>query len=224
MANSGKDRRATEDYLKTIYYLAEEQVPVSTSRIAEACGTRPASVTKMVQRLDRQGLVHYRKHRGVSLTDAGLKVALSTLRRHRLSELFLAEALGLSWDEVHEHAEVLEHAINDRLEERMDAVLGYPEFDPHGDPIPARDGTIAEINARPMASLPVGCEARVARIVDDSNGELLCYLERLGLVPGIEVEIEQIEPFEGPITLKVDGEHRIVGHKVATMILMTPCS
>jgi DtxR family Mn-dependent transcriptional regulator len=224
MAPDQKNRRATEDYLKAIYYLAEEQDPVSTSRIAAACGTRPASVTKMVQRLDQRGLVRYRKHRGVSLTDAGLQIALSTLRRHRLTELFLAEALGLSWDEVHEHAEVLEHAINDRLVERMDAVLDYPEFDPHGDPIPTRDGRIAEISARPMTALPVGCRAKVARIVDDTNVELLCYLEGLGLVPGIEVEIEEIQPFEGPVILKMNGEQRLVGHKVASLILMTPCS
>ncbi|HET6445021.1 MAG TPA: metal-dependent transcriptional regulator [candidate division Zixibacteria bacterium] len=224
MAGKLKDQRATEDYLKTIYYLAEKEEPVSTSRIAKARDTRPASVTKMVQRLDRAGLVSYQKHRGVSLTDSGMQIALSTLRHHRLTELFLAEVLGLSWDEVHEHAEILEHAIDDRLEERMDAVLGFPKFDPHGDPIPSRDGAIAEINARPLTSLPVGCEAKVARIVDDTDGELLCYLEGLGLVPGIEIEIKEIEPFDGPITLQIDGERRIVGHKVATIILMTPCS
>jgi DtxR family Mn-dependent transcriptional regulator len=224
MSNVEKDQRTTEDYIKTIYYLAEEQDPVTTSRIADARGTRPASVTKMLQRLDRQGLVHYQKHHGVSLTDSGRQMALSTVRHHRLAELFLAEVLGFSWDEVHEQAEVLEHAINERLEERMDAVLGYPEFDPHGDPIPAKDGSIAVLNARPLSSLPEECKAHVTRILDDTDGELLSYLSSLGLTPGVQITILEVAPFKGPITLWVNGERRVVGHRAATMILMTPCS
>lgn len=223
MTTNDVKQNATEDYLKIIYNLAEEAEPVTTSRIAEARGARPASVTKMLQRLDRQGLVQYRKHRGVTLTDSGRQAALTTVRHHRLAELFLAEVLGLSWDEVHDQAEVLEHAISERLDDRMDAVLGYPEFDPHGDPIPTRDGTIVEVTARPLASLSKGCLAKVARILDDTDGELLCYLASLGLKPGADIEILEVAPFEGPITLLLEGNRQVVGHKVASLILMTPC-
>lgn len=214
-----RSQQTTQDYLKIIYYLAEEEEPVSTSRIAEARGTQPATVTKMLQKLDRQGLVHYWKHRGVSLTDKGCKMALETLRHHRLTELFLTEILGVSWDEVHEHAEILEHAIDHRLSDRIDALLGYPEFDPHGDPIPARDGSIRERNTSPLIELPVGSSFHVARILDDQDEELLGYLANLGLKPGAEVRIEEIAPFDGPITLLVNDKRCIIGNRAATMIL-----
>jgi DtxR family Mn-dependent transcriptional regulator len=135
-------QQAIEDYIKTIYVLAEADAPVSTSRLADARQVRPPSVSNMMKRLAALGLVNYKKSRGVTLTDEGQKIALETLRRHRLIELYLTEELGFGWDEVHEQAELLEHVISSRLEERIADILGHPEFDPHGDPIPSKGGEI----------------------------------------------------------------------------------
>lgn len=217
----GLNHQAIEDYLKTIYMLAETEAPVSTSRLAEARGVKPASVTSMIQRLYKLNLVHYEKHYGVTLTAAGEKIALEVLRHHRLIELYLIEALGFSWDEVHEQAEVLEHVISEKLEERIAAVLGYPTLDPHGDPIPAKDGTIIQVEAQPLSSVPLDCTAYVARIMDDSNSEMLRYLAQLGLTPGMPLQVVQREPFDGPVTIRVGEETAVVGHQLAQIVLVT---
>lgn len=215
------NHQAIEDYLKTIYMLAETESPVSTSRIAEARQVKPASVTSMLQRLDKLNLVHYEKHYGVTLTVAGEKLALEVIRHHRLIELYLIEALGFSWDEVHEQADVLEHVISEKLEERISAVLGHPTIDPHGDPIPARDGTIVAVEMQSLASLPVGSRAVIARIVDDANSEMLRYLAGLGLTPGTEIKLTAKEPFDGPLTLQSEGEEKVIGDTVANAVLVT---
>jgi DtxR family Mn-dependent transcriptional regulator len=217
----GLNHQAIEDYLKTIYTLAEEESPVSTSRIAESREVKPGSVTSMLQRLDRLNLVHYEKHYGVTLTKAGRKIALEVIRHHRLLELYLMEALGFSWDEVHEQADVLEHVISEKLEERIAAALGHPEFDPHGAPIPDKDGTIASVETQPLNSLAAGSKASVARIVDDANSEMLRYLAGLGLVPGAELKVTAVAPFDGPLTVQIEGEDRIVGHIVANAVLVS---
>ena len=216
----GLNHQAIEDYLKTIYTLAEEESPVSTSRIAESREVKPGSVTSMLQRLDRLNLVHYEKHYGVTLTEAGRKIALEVIRHHRLLELYLMEALGFTWDEVHEQADVLEHVISEKLEERIAAALGHPEFDPHGAPIPGKDGTIASVDAHPLSSLSAGSRASVARIVDDANSDMLRYLADLGLVPGVELEVTAVAPFDGPLTIHVAGHERIIGHTVANAVLV----
>ena len=128
------NHQAIEDYLKTIYTLAEVESPVSTSRIADARQVKPGSVTSMLRRLSSLNLVNYEKHYGVTLTENGEKIALEVIRHHRLLELYLMEALGFGWDEVHEQADLLEHVISEKLEERIAAALGYPTLDPHGDP------------------------------------------------------------------------------------------
>lgn len=215
------NHQAIEDYLKTIYMLAETESPVSTSRIAEARQVRPASVTSMLQRLHRLNLVDYEKHYGVTLTEAGSKLALEVIRHHRLIELYLMEALGFRWDEVHEQADVLEHVISEKLEERIAAALGHPTIDPHGDPIPAKDGTIVSVDMQSLASLSPGQQAIIARIVDDANSEMLRYLAELGLVPGAELLVLEVAPFEGPVTLQVAGQRKIIGHLIATSILVT---
>ncbi len=214
------NHQAIEDYLKTIYMLAEEESPVSTSRIAEARNVKPASVTSMLRRLARLKMVHYEKHRGVSLTAAGEKVALEVIRHHRLLELYLMEALGFSWDEVHEQADALEHVISEQLEERIAAFLGHPTVDPHGDPIPAKDGTIISPETQTLASLPTGAQGSVARILDDANSEMLRYLARLGLTPGATFTVLEIAPFAGPITLLIGTEKRAIGRAVAASILV----
>jgi len=217
----GLNHQAIEDYLKTIYTLAEEESPVSTSRIAESREVKPGSVTSMLQRLDRLNLVHYEKHYGVTLTEAGQKIALEVIRHHRLLELYLMEALGFSWDEVHEQADVLEHVISEKLEERIAAALGYPEFDPHGAPIPDKDGTVAAVETQPLSSLASGSRASVARIVEDDNSEMLRYLAGLGLVPGADLKVTAVAPFDGPLTVQVEGKTKVVGHTVASAVLVT---
>lgn len=214
------NHQAIEDYLKTIYVLAEEESPVSTSRLAEARQVKPASVTSMIQRLAKLNLVDYEKHQGVTLSESGLQIALEVIRHHRLIELYLIEALGFSWDEVHEQADVLEHVISEKLEERIAAALDHPTVDPHGDPIPAKDGTMATVETEQLVNVPVGTEVRVARVIDDANSEMLRYVGELGLVPGVTVEVQEKAPFDGPLTLEIGGESQIVGHNVASVILV----
>lgn len=219
---SNLNHQAIEDYLKTIYVLADEESPVSTSRIAAERGVKPASVTSMIQRLDRLNLVDYEKHYGVTLTPAGRAIALEVIRHHRLIELYLIEALGFTWDEVHEQADILEHVISEKLEERIAAALNYPTLDPHGDPIPDRDGSLPQRPLVPLVSLEVGDRAIIARVVDDSNSELLRYLAGQGLVPETVVTLSAVAPLDGPLTLDIVGRQLIIGRKAAEAILVEP--
>ncbi len=212
------NRQAVEDYLKTIYDLAEVETPVSTNRVAEARGVKASSATNMMQKLARLGLVTYEKHRGVTLTAEGEAIALETIRHHRLVELYLTRELGYGWDEVHEEAERLEHVLTEKLAERMAAVLGDPAFDPHGDPIPGRDGSLIRPPSRPMSDLQLGSVATVSRVSDDSNVELLRYLDELGIRPGTEITLLASAPFEGPLTIEVGQQQKIVGRKAAESI------
>lgn len=214
------NHQAIEDYLKTIYVLAEESTEerVSTSQIAEARDVKPASVTNMIQRLARLNLVDYEKHNGVRLTENGRQIALEVIRHHRLIELYLIEALGFGWDEVHEQADILEHVISEKLEERIAAALDHPIVDPHGDPIPTIDGAIISVEMHPLVSLDVGDSARVARIIDDANSEMLRYLAQLELMPGADIFVSEIAPFDGPITLQIDGNRIVIGRSVAASI------
>lgn len=218
---NGLNHQAIEDYLKTIYSLAEMESPVSTSRIADARQVKPGSVTSMLQRLARLNLVHYEKHYGVTLTESGEKIALEVIRHHRLLELYLNEALGFSWDEVHEQADILEHVISEKLEERIADFLGNPKFDPHGDPIPDKNGTIEMVPVMLLIETAVGTTAQVARIQDDANSEMLRYLAELGLTPGKTIQVLDAAPFDGPLTIEVDGQQRVIGNAVASAILVT---
>ena len=217
----GLNHQAIEDYLKTIYMLAQVESPVSTSRIAEARDVKPASATSMIQRLAKLNLVNYEKHYGVTLTPDGEKLALEVIRHHRLIELYLIEALGFTWDEVHEQADILEHVISEKLEERIAAALNHPEFDPHGDPIPSKEGIIKRVDSQLLTKLRVGDSATVLRIPDDTNGELLRYLAQLGLVPGVDVKVVEIAPFDGPLTLEIDDKWQVIGRNVAASILVS---
>ena len=214
------NHQAIEDYLKTIYTLAEEKSPVSTSRIAEARQVKPASATSMIQRLASLNLVDYEKHYGVTLSEAGRQIALEVIRHHRLIELYLMEALGFRWDEVHEQADILEHVISEKLEERIAAALNHPTHDPHGDPIPAKDGTMIRRDVRPLATLSAGTNARVARVVDDANTEMLRYLEKLGLLPGALLRVQEVAPFDGPLTLEVGEKEAVIGFNAAGAVLV----
>jgi DtxR family Mn-dependent transcriptional regulator len=216
-----KQQKSTEDYLKTIYQLAETESPVTTSRISEARQVRPASVTSMLQKLDGLNLVAYKKHQGVTLTEEGEAVALKMIRQHRLLELYLTEVLGFDWHEVHEEAEALEHVMSEKLEDRIAAALNYPSADPHGAPIPHKDGTLPELNTRPLSSLATGETAVVTLVSDDTDRELLCYLAELGVIPGAQLTIIDTAPYEGPITAEVGDQRQVIGRRAALAVEVT---
>ena len=207
-----------EDYLKVIYVLVHErgEERASTSAISERMDVSAASATNMMQKLAEMRLVDYVPYHGVSLTDAGEKIALEVIRHHRLIELYLSEALGYSWDTVHEEAERLEHVISEEFEDRIDAMLGHPTTDPHGDPIPPKTGRPPVRTSRPLSDAEVG-ESVVVRRVSDRDGELLRQLASLELVPGTHVRILD-RSFEGTITLERDGHRLSVEDEVARRV------
>ena len=210
-----------EDYLKAVYELERQGAPAETNAIAELLGIAPASVSGMIRRLADQGLITHERYHGANLTAAGRRAALRTLRRHRVIEAYLTEALGYSWDRVHDEAERLEHAASDELIDRMAAAIGEPETDPHGAPIPARDGTLAERAAVALATLQPGDTAKVAR-VSDKDGERLRYLAELGMTPGATVQVIAREPYGGPIALRVGSASRTIGPELAEQVLVEP--
>jgi DtxR family Mn-dependent transcriptional regulator len=212
------NHQAIEDYLKSIYALEQEESPVSTSRIAKARGVKPGSATSMIQRLDKLNLVDYEKHYGVTLTEAGKEIALEVIRHHRLVELYLIEALDFSWDEVHEQADILEHVISEELEEKIAAALNYPSFDPHGDPIPSRDGMMVEVETLALSKLPENKTAVVSRVPDNAVGDFLRYIAELGLVPGRKLMVTESAPFDGPLTVEIEGNSQIIGFNIASTI------
>lgn len=212
--------RSVEDYLKTIYKIESDGVPATTGSLANRLALTPASVTGMLQRLAGLDppLVDYEKRRGATLTEAGRRRALLTLRHHRLVETFLYDVLGYGWDEVHDEAETLEHVISEALEDRIAERLGHPVTDPHGDPIPAKDGTIPEILDAPLGSVAVGGPITVTR-VSDADAAMLRYLAEIGLTPGAGVVVIGRGPFDGPITIRVvgGGEHAL-GRRLASKV------
>ena len=209
---------AVENYLKAIYLLqAKAGRPVPISRVAERLAVAPASVTEMVQRLARDGLVKHVRYGGVSLTERGQQAALRVVRRHRLLETFLVNELGMGWEQVHDEAETLEHAISDRLLAAIAAKLGDPSRDPHGDPIPSAELEIDEAEAFPLDRLPVGARGRLVRILD-ADADLLGYLDGLGVALGDEIEVLDLEPFGGPFTVSIDGRKRSLGRLAAAAL------
>jgi DtxR family Mn-dependent transcriptional regulator len=212
-----------EDYLKAIYELERASEPAETNAIARLLNIAPASVSGMVRRLAEQGLITHERYHGARLTAAGRRAALRTLRRHRVIEAYLTSALGYSWDRVHDEAEQLEHAASDELIDRMAAAIGEPATDPHGAPIPTREGTLEERSLVPLSALESGENARVER-VSDRSPERLRYLAELGIVPGTRVQVIAREPFQGPIALRIDDEKRTIGAELASQILVEPLS
>lgn len=219
-AKKGTQKQAVEDYLKTIYLLARVKSPVSTTRIAIARNIRPSSVTNMVQKLSKKKFVNYKKHCGVTLTKSGKVLALKVLRNHRLIELYLTKELGFGWEEVHDEAEILEHVISERFEERISEILNHPQFDPHGEPIPTKEGDIEDMGGVSLTALEVGNKGVIERIDDDSNRQLLVYLFDKNIVPGTKIEIVEVTPFDGPITIKIKDTNHIVGNKIGESIFV----
>ncbi len=209
--------RSTEDYLKAIYRLSPAGAHASTTEIAQWLELAPASVSGRLKRLAEQGWVEHLPYRGVQLSPEGRRVALRVLRRHRLIEAYLVAFLGYTWDTVHGEAERLEHAVSDPLVERMAHALGNPRFDPHGDPIPDVDGTIAEFLHIPITDVGLG-ETVTIRRVDTREDAWLRYIADAALVPGTRVTVVHRQPFRGPVRLRVDGVERVIGHELAGIL------
>jgi DtxR family transcriptional regulator, Mn-dependent transcriptional regulator len=203
---SSRPSPAIQDYLKTIYRLAEDGVDrlVTTSEVAEALGVTAASASNMLKKLDQMGYAAQTKRQGVELTASGRQAALEVIRHHRLLETYLVSKLGVPWDEVHREAEILEHHLSEALVARIAAVLGDPNRDPHGDPIPTASGQVAPMPAGRLLDLPDGARAVVSR-VSDRDPALLRYLAERGLIPDTAVEVLSHAPFGGPISVRVDG-------------------
>jgi DtxR family Mn-dependent transcriptional regulator len=209
--------RSVEDYLKAIYQLSPEGRPASTSEIAHLLALSPPSVTGMVKRLSEHGLLEHVPYRGVQLTEEGRRAALRMVRRHRLIEAYLMEFLGYSWDTVHEEAERLEHAVSDTMVERMATALGNPVVDPHGDPIPAPDGSIHEPACTALSDVPVGETVEIHR-VHESQPERLRYIASLGLRPGVRVRVLDRQPFDDLVTIEVGGDRHVIGRELGHVL------
>ena len=213
---------AVQDYAKAIYSLhRRSDEPVSTSAIADRLGVSAASTSAMVKRLETLGLVRRKPYHGVELTPAGERVALEVIRHHRLIELYLAEALDMSWDRVHEEAEVLEHAISPELSELIAKKLGNPTHDPHGDPIPTVNGEIEEPQTRSLAELSEG-ERGVFTRVSDADPEMLRYLSARGIERGVTLELVGREPFGGPLRVRAEAAEHALGDGLARAMRVEP--
>jgi DtxR family Mn-dependent transcriptional regulator len=210
---------SAEDYLKAVYEIERRGAAASTTDLAQELRVAPASVSGMVRRLAEQGLLSHEPYRGARLTAAGRLAALRTIRRHRVIESYLVRALGYPWDRVHEEAERLEHAASDELVDRMAEAVGEPAVDPHGAPIPTRDGSVDERRRASLDELDAGARGTVSRVRDE-DGSLLRYLGELGIRPGAVVTVVDRAPFDGPIRLEVDGVERTVGRPVAAAVLV----
>jgi DtxR family Mn-dependent transcriptional regulator len=209
---------SAEEYLEAIYRLGGQEAPVHLSKLAEGLDLSAASVNEMVRRLEEQKLVDYTPYKGVQLAQEGMCRALSVLRRHRLWERFLTDVLDLSWDIVHQEACSLEHAASEVVTEKLAEFLQQPERCPHGKPMPPPGcQPIPMQKAVPLVSMQIGQKSQVAYIARE-DPELLRHLETLGIFPDVQVMIEQVAPFDGPLTVYINGVSQIIGHAVASTI------
>ncbi len=209
-----------EDYIKTIYHLSDfNSKSVATNAIAEQMKTKPSSVTDMVKKLSDKSLVNYKKYQGVSLSEKGRLVALSIIRKHRLWEVFLVDKLNFSWDEVHVVAEQLEHIKSDTLIDKLDAHLGYPKVDPHGDPIPNKDGVFTKSVKKLISELPVGSQG-VCVGVNDSSAAFLKFLDKNKIALGDTFKILEIEEFDGSVTISTRSGSISISKQIATNLFL----
>ncbi|MDF0714557.1 metal-dependent transcriptional regulator [Muricauda sp. 334s03] len=215
--------RSEENYLKTIFHLggSKTTTPITTNAIAEQMETKPSSVTDMAKRLSEKGLVNYKKYQGVSLSELGIKTALNIIRKHRLWEVFLVRKLDFTWDEVHEVAEQLEHIKSEKLIDKIDELLGFPKYDPHGDPIPTKNGDIDEqgYDKQLLSELPVGTKGTCVA-VKDSSVPFLQYLDKHGISIGKTIHILGKEVFDGSLHLRVGNREHTVSQQIATNLYL----
>ncbi len=210
------DTPRIEEYLESIYKLQQAQHPVTTSRLAEHLKLSPPSVSEMVKKLSGKGLVSH-TGKGVCLTEEGNTLAKKVIRRHRLSERLLTDILGYGWDEVHDEACKLEHAISPEMEGRIEESLGNPRTCPHGYPIPDKDGVIHKENLRPLSDLKASEKATIVSVFEE-DPKMLQYLASLGMLPRVSVSVEEVAPFGGPLIVCVSGSRYALGREVASKI------
>ena len=209
---------SVEDYLKSIYHLTSQGGFATTSDIAEMLGVAPPSVSGMVKRLSETGLIEHVPYRGVQLTHQGRRAALQMIRRHRILEVYLTQQLGYDWGDVHAEAERLEHAVSDTLIDRMAGALGEPRYDPHGAPIPTAAGEIEEAELVTLGGAPLGSRLELRQVGDEDPARLR-YLAEQGLVPGTRLAVVDRQPFNGPTTVRVGADTRVVGQELAALLL-----
>lgn len=209
--------RSVEDYLKSVFHLTSQGGFATTSAIAEMLEIAPPSVSGMMKRLSETGLIEHVPYRGVQLTPQGRRAALQMIRRHRILESYLTSKLGYDWGDVHVEAERLEHAVSEKLIERMAAALGSPRYDPHGAPIPTAAGEIEEAELIALSDVRVGATV-VLRQVGDEEPERLRYLAEQGLMPGTQLAVVERQPFNGPTTVRLGMETRVVGRELASVL------
>ncbi|AZJ33261.1 metal-dependent transcriptional regulator [Tenacibaculum mesophilum] len=208
--------QSEENYIKTMYHLAADyKKGISTNAIAKKLDTKASSVTDMVKKLSEKNVVSYKKYQGVTLTDFGKKIAANIVRKHRLWEVFLVDKLNFSWDEVHEVAEQLEHIKSPKLINELDAFLDYPKRDPHGDPIPDKEGNLQIIEKSLLSTLKKN-EIGVCVGVDDSSSEFLRFLDKQEIALGKQIKVVEKEPFDGSLVIEMDGKTLTVSNKIAS--------
>lgn len=222
MTSSAPPSQTAEDYLKEIYSLGERDPhTVTTSGLSQRLGLSASSVSGMLRKLVDRGLIEHRPYGAITLTDTGRAAALAVIRRHRLVEMFLVARLGYGWDEVHDEAEILEHAVSEKLVERIDVALGRPRFDPHGDPIPDANGDVPVIDAVPLADLPPGTTGRVVR-ADDRDPRVLQHLTQLGIALGDTVTVVEELPFDGGLQIRTECATHTFPPVLAASVWITP--
>lgn len=209
-----------EDYIKAIYHLGiGKEHPISTNAIADQMETKPSSVTDMIKKLSDKNLVNYKKYKGVSLTQDGEITALSIIRKHRLWEVFLVDKLDFAWDEVHVVAEQLEHIKSDKLIDKLDTYLGNPRVDPHGDPIPSKDGEFKKSVKKLISELPTGSEG-VCVGVNDSSAAFLKFLDKNGISLGDTLKILEKEDFDGSVSIEVNNKEMRISDQIASNLFL----
>ena len=209
-----------EDYIKAIYHLGKgKKAAVSTNAIADKMVTKPSSVTDMVRKLSEKGLINYKKYKGVSLTEIGLKTALNLVRKHRLWEVFLVEKLDFTWDEVHEVAEQLEHIKSAKLIDKLDEHLGFPQVDPHGDPIPSKNGEFKKSIKKLLKDVPVGITG-VCVGVKDSSPPFLKFLDKHQIALGDTIEVLEKEEFDDSFVIEINNSTMNISHQIASNLFI----
>jgi len=208
-----------ENYLKNIYKIQSTEGKVSTSSLSEKLQISPASVSEMVKKLADEGSLTHTPYKGVELTESGKRTALKIVRKHRLWEMFLVEVLHFGWDEIDKEAEKFEHIMSDKMEDKIDEVLGFPTVDPHGDPIPTKNGTVKAVRSFPLAEIEEGSNVRVVR-VNDANAELLQYASSIGLSLNKKISIKQRMKFDNSLVIKVGSKEITISATLAQNIFV----
>ncbi|GGD48390.1 iron-dependent repressor [Muriicola marianensis] len=213
--------QSEENYLKAIYHLGRKNPGViSTNAIAEEMQTKPSSVTDMVKRLSEKGFLKYKKYQGVNLSESGVRKALMVIRKHRLWETFLVEKMNFSWDEVHEIAEQLEHIQSEKLIDELDRFLAYPKVDPHGDPIPDKNGEVQSRKSKLLSNLEINTSG-VCIGVRDSSASFLRYLDKNQIALGDRIQVTEKEDFDDSIRVQIGGRKLQLSHTIASNLIVT---